>query len=188
MLKKIFPAGAVGMFILLSACSVPSYYTEDEKNIPGNIESEWGEKVPLPSFNESSISRAQINEDEEGKPDELEIWYSDEEQDELLPYFQDAGTRHRYEEDYSTRLVYGIYSNDIHIILNYEAGGQMVNKDHDEVISIGGHPVGRDIRSGPMIYTFHANGGTYTISYSGKARADTGAHREQIKAFLQNSG
>ncbi|WP_022794860.1 hypothetical protein [Marinococcus halotolerans] len=187
-MKKIIPAGAAGMFILLSACSVPSYYTEKEKDVPGNIESEWGEKVPLPSFNESSISRAQINEDEEGKPEELEIWYSDEEQDELLSYFQDAGNRHRYEEDYSTRLVYGIYSNDIHIILDYEAGDQMVYGAHDEVLSIGGRPVGRDIQSGPMIYTFQANGGTYAISYSEEARADTDVHREQIKAFLQNNG
>ena len=186
-MKKILSAGAAGMLILLSGCSVPSYYTEEEKDVPGNIESEWGEKVQLPSFNESSISRAQINEDDEGEPEELEIWYSDEEQDELLPYFQDAGNRHRYEEDYSTRLVYGIYSNDIHIILDYEEGDQMVYGAHDEVLSIGGRPVGRDIQSGPMIYTFQANGGTYAISYSEEARADTDVHREQIKAFLQNS-
>jgi hypothetical protein len=56
------------------------------------------------------------------------------------------------------------------------------------VLSIGGRPVGRDIQSGPMIYTFQANGGTYAISYSEEARADTDVHREQIKAFLQNSG
>lgn len=176
------------MFILISACSAPSYYTEEEENVSGNIEAEWGEEVPLPSFSESSISRAQINEDEEGDPEELEIWYSDEEQDELLPHFQDAGNRHRYEEDYSTRLVYGIYSNDIYITLNYEEGDQMVYGAHDEVLSIGGRQVGRDIQSGPITYTFHAKGGTYTISYSEEARADTDAHREQIKAFIQNNG
>lgn len=108
MMKKIFPAGVVGMFILLSACSAPSYYTEEAENVPGNIETEWGEEVLLPFFNGSSISRAQINEDDEGEPEELEIWYSEEEQEELLPHFQNAGNRHRYEEDYSTRLVYGI--------------------------------------------------------------------------------
>lgn len=187
MMKKIFPAGVVGMFILLSACSAPSYYTEEEENIAGNIETEWGEEVPLPFFNESSISRAQINEDDKGEPEKLEIWYSEEEQEELLPHFQDAGNRHRYEEDYSTRLVYGIYSSDIHIVLDYEAGDQMVFGAHDDVLSIGGRPVGRDIQSGPISYTFQANGGTYSISYWEEARADTDAHREQIKAFLQNS-
>lgn len=187
-MKKIFSAGAAGMFILLSGCSVPSYYTEEEKDVPGNIEAEWGEKVPLPSFNDSFISRVQINEDEKGKPEELEIWYSDEEPGKRLPYFRDAGNRHRYEEDYSTRLVYGIYSSDIHIILDYEAGDRMVYGAHDDVLSIGGRPVGRDIQSGPMVYTFYAKGGIYTISYSEEARADTDAHREQIKAFLQNNG
>lgn len=64
----------------------------------------------------------------------------------------------------------------------------MVFGAHDDMLSIGGRPVGRDIQSGPIIYTFQANGGTYSISYSEEARADTDAHREQIKAFLQNSG
>lgn len=118
MLKGIIPMIVVALII--SACaSDPDYYTEQEEELPSIVEEEWS-PIPLPSLGNVELTRAEIQQTDEGEPERLDLYYAQEKRKELQPFFQDASNRSGFENENQVQLLYGSYSKQVDVFVSFK--------------------------------------------------------------------